>query len=210
MPPPYEGVDYAATTTHANELCFVNNGKSFVCRYYDNSGGTSAKILDAAEATSLHSAGLRINAVYETCAGVCTFDCAGSPCGVAYFTPAQGTYDGTQAKASAQRAGQPGTAPIYFAIDYDASDADLVTITEYFNAVYNAINGAYPLGVYGSYQVCEYARLHWPGVPYRWQAVGWNPGGLVSAGVNIWQNVFDQLLCNVRVDMDRQFDDSAW
>lgn len=206
MPPPYEGVDYQNTTTHDNESCFVNNLKSFVCRYYDDSGGTSFKILDGAEAASLHSAGLKINAVYETCGG----DCLCTPCGVNYFTPARGTYDGGQAKGAADRAGQPGTAPIYFAIDYDASDDDLITITEYFNAIYNVINGAYPLGVYGSYRVCEYARVQWPGVPYRWQAVGWNPTGQLSTGVNIWQNVWNQLLCNVRVDMDRQFDDSAW
>jgi hypothetical protein len=201
-----EGVDYFNTNTHDNELCFVNNGKSFVCRYYDNSGGTSLKILDAAEANSLHSAGLIINTVYETCGGS---PCCGCPPGVSYFTPGQGTYDGQQALGAAQRAGQPGWAPIYFAVDYDASDADLGVIVEYFNSVYNAINGAYPLGIYGSFRSVEYAQAHWPGVPYKWQTYAWS-GGQLSAYAHIWQFLNSQFLCNTNVDMDRQFSGSGW
>ncbi len=211
MPPPYEGVDYSATTVLANEQCFANNGKQFVCRYYDNSGGTSPKILDAAEVASLHSVPLKINTVYETCGGDCTAaGCTSSPCGIAYFTPSQGTYDAQQALAAAQRAGQPAGTPIYFAVDYDASAADFAVMVEYFNSAYNVLTPTYQVGVYGSFALCEYAGTHWPGVPYRWQAVGWNPGGTASSYAQIWQNGQGFTLCNVPVDFDRQFDSSAW
>src|SRR5947209_6722595 len=101
------------------------NGVAFVCRYYDASGGTSAKCLDAAEAQALLAAGLQIFVVYET-----------APTSVAYFTRAQGATDAAAAQLAAQRAGQPAQFPIYFAVDYDASDADLQgPITAYFNGV---------------------------------------------------------------------------
>jgi hypothetical protein len=210
MPAPYEGVDYSDTTSLGNEQCFVNNLKQFVCRYYDNSGGSSSKILDAAEVASLHSAPLKINVVYETCGGVCTGSCTGSPCGIAYFTPSQGTYDAQQALGAAQRAGQPSGTPIYFAVDYDASASEFTVLVEYFNAVYNVLNPTYKVGLYGSFALCEYAGANWPGVPYRWQAVGWNPGGTRSLYAQIWQNGGQATLCTVLCDFDRQFDESAW
>ena len=202
-----EGVDYAHTESLANEQCFVNNGKIFVVRYHDASGGTSAKCLDAAEVASLHSAGLYIDVCYETCGGAPGIE--GCPAGVAYFTPAQGTFDAQTALARAAACGQPSSSPIYFAIDYDASDADLATITEYFNAIYTQFAGAHPIGVYGSYRVVEYAGHNWPGVPYRWQTYAWS-GTQLSGFVSIYQFLNSQYLCNLYVDMDRQFDASAW
>ena len=77
--------------------CLRDEGLTFVCRYYDDSGNRSAKCMDRAEVDALHAAGLQIFSVYETCAGVCTGRCTGSPCGVEYFTQAQGEYDGRAA-----------------------------------------------------------------------------------------------------------------
>ncbi|MDQ2915320.1 MAG: hypothetical protein M3T56_19010, partial [Chloroflexota bacterium] len=94
-----EGVDYDQTESLANEQCFVNNFKAFANRYYDASGGTSLKCLDAAEVASLHTAGLLINVCYQTCGGAPGI--SGCPAGVLYFTPAQGTYDAQQALARA-------------------------------------------------------------------------------------------------------------
>src|SRR5258707_1673232 len=147
-----KGVDYMNTQNAASVVGLRASGVTFVCRYYDASGGTSAKCLDAAEAQALIAAGLAIFVVYET-----------APTAVAYFTRAQGRLDGDAAKVAAQRAGQPAQFPIFFAVDYDASDADLGgPITEYFNGVSERVGGAYPLGVYGSFRGGVRAHNHWP------------------------------------------------
>lgn len=44
---PWYGVDYYATRSSSTEACIAGT-KKFVCRYYDNSGGTSLKCLDLA------------------------------------------------------------------------------------------------------------------------------------------------------------------
>lgn len=195
-----EGVDYFATQPLSVEQCLRSSGKLFVARYYDDSGGTSPKCLDLAEANSLHSAGLVIDTVYETV-----------PTSYAYFSYNQGVTDAQQAKARAQGAGQPASFPIYFAIDYDASSAELAgQITEYFNGVYATMAGAYPLGVYGSYRVIEHANANWPvAVPFHWQTYAWS-GGLVSAFSHIYQYLNDTSLCGIGVDLDQQYDTGAW
>lgn len=207
MPLYTEGIDYMNTASQSTDNCFYSNGKRFVCRYYDNSGGSSAKILDAAEASQLHTAGLLIHTVYETCAGS---SCCNCPPGVSYFTGSQGTYDGGQAKAAAQRAGQPSWAPIYFAVDYDASTSDLQnSIVHYFNGVYGAVGGAYPIGVYGSFRVVEFANANWPGVPYKWQTYAWS-GGNVSEAAILYQYLNGQYLCSTNVDLDHEYWGSGW
>src|SRR5258707_1814605 len=113
------------TQSPATVAALKANNVAFVCRYYDASGGTSAKCLDAAEAQTLLAIGFEIFVVYET-----------APTAVGYFSRAQGRTDGDAARAAAQGAGQPAQCPIFFAVDYDASDADLSgPITEYFNGV---------------------------------------------------------------------------
>src|SRR5258708_24212904 len=111
------------TQSAATVAALKANNVAFVCRYYDASGGTSAKCLDAGEAQTLLATGLEIFVVYET-----------APTAVGDFTRAQGRFDGDAAMAAAKRAGQPPQVPIFFAVDYDASDSDLAgPITEYFN-----------------------------------------------------------------------------
>lgn len=193
MPFPLEGVDYMNTQPSSVEVCLAGT-KQFACRYYDASGGTSAKCLDLTEANSLHASGLSIATVYETL-----------PTSYGYFSYAQGQYDGGQAKARAQAAGQSTIAPIFFAVDYDATDAQLAAqITEYFNGVYAAMNGLYALGVYGSYRVVEYAYAHWPGVPGKWQTYAWS-GGQVSTHNHLYQYLNGQSLCEITVDLDQCF-----
>src|SRR5437588_4833777 len=156
--------------------CLRDEGLTFVCRYYDDSGNRSAKCMDRAEVDALHAAGLQIFSVYETCAGLCTGGCTGSPCGVEYFTQAQGEYDGRAALEAARSAGQPKVTPIYFAIDYDAGFDELDVITDYFSGINDVLAGEYSIGVYGSYRVCEFARDRWPAVSHRWQTYAWSRG----------------------------------
>ena len=188
------GIDYSNTQSDATHACFKANGIDFVCRYYDASGGKSAKTLDKKEADALHAAGLQIFTVYETLGNH-----------IEYFTREQGTFDGVIARAAAQAAGQPGQQPIFFAVDFETSDGDLAgPITEYFNGVYEAMAAVYPLGVYGSYRTCAFAQAHWPVVRHQWQTYAWSYGQKL-AGIDVYQHLNDQTLCGVNVDFDEGF-----
>jgi hypothetical protein len=65
--------------------------------------------------------------------------------------------DGADALNQARAAGQPPGSAIYFAVDYDASHADIDgPVNAYFGGVRAALNGAagYRVGVYGSGLSC--------------------------------------------------------
>lgn len=145
-------------------------GYSFVGRYYNINN--QAKNLTLAEAKVLSSLGLSIIAVWEN----------GYPIKSSYFSHDVGVHDGTSAYFYAQKTiGQPAGTPIYFAVDYDASSADLVNnIVPYFIGIadgFKAISGnspVYPVGVYGSGLVCN-SLLTQNLAAYTWlaQSSGW-------------------------------------
>lgn len=150
-----------------------NAGYSFVCRYYNTNN--AAKNLTLAEAQELSKAGLFIVSVWEN----------GYPTSKSYFSYNQGVADAQAAINYARKTiGQPGGTPIYFAVDYDASDADVKgVIYDYFRGVNSAIinDGMnYWAGVYGSGAVCDYIVNHGENqqlmfVTYAWlaQSTGW-------------------------------------
>ena len=65
--------------------------------------------------------------------------------------------------------------PIYFVVDYDASDADMVALGEYFRIVYNQVrNAGYYVGVYGSGLVCQHlSSLGYTSHTYLAESHGW-------------------------------------
>jgi hypothetical protein len=126
-------------------------GIDFVCRYYAN--GKKAKIVTQAEAQAIGAAGLQLVVVWED----------GSPTSGAYFSYAKGVDDATSAFHDALSIGQPTTAPIYFAVDFDASQAELAgSIRDYFRGIAAGMaasaagSDSYPVGVYGSGLSCQY------------------------------------------------------
>lgn len=126
---------------HAGAL--RQQGYDFVIRYYSHN---PAKNLSPGEARTLCGAGLRIGAVWES---------AGTHAG--YFSRQQGVLDGADALAQARAAGQPPGTAIYFAVDYDATRADIDgPVGAYFSGLRAALNGAagYRIGVYGSGLCC--------------------------------------------------------
>jgi hypothetical protein len=146
----------------------VADGRGFVCRYYANSG---AKQLSIQELQNLRSVGLKVVVVWED----------GLPTSSSYFSFTKGVDDGTSAYNDGLQIGQPAAIPIYFAIDYDATDADLAGgINDYLNGVAlgikTAANGASenPIGVYGSGATCRFA-LSRGLATYSWLAMsaGW-------------------------------------
>lgn len=133
-------------TRHAAALRTQNF--DFVIRYYSNN---ASKNLSLGEARVLSGARLLIGVVWETQGTQASF-----------FNRSQGVADGAAACHLAQTViGQPPGSAIYFAVDYDATGADLNgPISEYFDGVQAAFqahaNGpaTYLIGVYGSGLVC--------------------------------------------------------
>jgi hypothetical protein len=133
-------------TRHAAAL--KAQGYDFALRYYSNN---AAKNLSLGEARALSSAGLQIGVVWET---------SGTHAG--FFSRAQGLADGAQAWRMAKEVvGQPFGSAIYFAVDYDPTQADIDgVISNYFTGVHAALYVAnegqpsYRIGVYGSGLCC--------------------------------------------------------
>lgn len=113
----------------------------FVCRYYSRN---TAKNLSASEAKALGDAGIRIVSVWEGAGDL-----------LASFSPAQGAQDAADALKLAAAIGQPQGSAIYFAVDFDATPAEIANeVTGYFVAIQTAFAGKYKVGVYGSGLVC--------------------------------------------------------
>jgi hypothetical protein len=132
-------------TRHAQAL--RRQGIDFVMRYYSHN---TAKNLGADEARALAAAGLRVGAVWES---------AGTHTG--YFSRNQGQSDGAGALALARAVGQPLGSSIYFAVDYDPTQADLEgPVADYFAGVTSTLGSGYRLGVYGSGMCCGFLLDH--------------------------------------------------
>jgi len=128
--------------------CLTEGGFEFVGRYYNTNN--PSKNLTLAEAQALAAAGLTVVAIWEN----------GFPTTAGYFSDAKGVSDATAAlKMASQVIGQPEGSGIYFAVDYDATAADVSgRITQYFQGVKSVLNAAeqqYEIGVYGSGATCQ-------------------------------------------------------
>lgn len=155
------GFDCASDlSAHAGQIKAAGYG--WVGRYY-TSDRNNPKILKRAEALHLSSMGLFIVSVFEN---------AGDHAG--YFSFAQGIKDMDAATVCAVNVRQPDITPIYFAVDFDATDHDCnAFIIPYFKALHGT-RGLYSVGVYGSGFACR--RLLELGlVSFAWlaQSTGW-------------------------------------
>lgn len=151
-------------------ICLLENGYKFVCRYYNTNN--PSKNLTVAEANFLSSIGISIVAVWEN----------GNPTASTYFSYAKGMVDGAAAYEYAiNTIGQPGSTPIYFAVDYDATEVEVDgVITAYFKGLTDSFkqisnnHPKYSIGAYGSGLVCK--NLKKDGlVTHTWlaQSTGW-------------------------------------
>jgi hypothetical protein len=154
----------------------------FVARYYSHN---SAKNLSASEAKAMSGAGIDIVAVWES---------AGDHAG--FFTRAQGVDDATSAHNMAMKVGQPPGTPIYFAVDFDASVAEVNSgVIPYFQGVVAGLTTighgtqVYTAGVYGSGFVCS--KLFGLGlVTHTWRSM--SSGWMGSKTYNDW-NILQHL-----------------
>lgn len=173
-------------------------GYTFVCRYYNVRNMT--KNLTLKEAKTLSEEGIYVVGIWEN----------GLPTRGSYFSYKRGVDDGIGAYDYANKViGQPGGTPVYFAVDYDASPADVRgPISNYFQGVADAferkrITGKkhYSIGVYGSGMTCEYLLNNSEHVEYCWLSMsrGWR-GYNSFKGWNIKQEGTVKI---GRIDFDR-------
>lgn len=174
----------------------LDAGVEFVARYYANSG---AKVLSQGEARTLSQAGLQLVAVWED----------GYPTKAPYFSYAKGVDDASSAFHDALIVGQPIDSPIYFAVDYDATNSDISgPINDYFRGIAVGLaassGGApvHPVGVYGSGAACSFLLAR------NLATVAWlsmSPGFLGSKDFGAWdikQSRDPQQFGGIAADLD--------
>ncbi len=146
-------------------------GVKTVMRYYSRDTIRPSKPLRRAEADKLTAAGLRLGIVYEGRYGDKAFN----------FDRATGVADGVYARHyAATEIDQPAGSTIYFAVDFDATAAEIRDrILPYFLGVADAFGQVggerqYVVGVYGSGATCK-AVLDGGLAKRAWlcQATGW-------------------------------------
>jgi hypothetical protein len=181
-------------TPHAK--CIKYAGFGFCARYIKR----TASALTHAEAQTLSAAGLYIVSVVEI----------GSPTQASYFSHARGMEDGTFSYSYMRdQLKQPVGSCCYFAVDFDASLADIKgPITDYFKGILQAFDGSsnghpvYPIGVYGNGLCCG-TLLKTTAVTYSWlsMSMGWR-GSRSFKGWNLKQAA-GGTVCGVSVDYDQ-------
>jgi hypothetical protein len=186
-----KGIDYSSSRPDPKKVKALLYG--FVVRYLFS----PLKGVTKAEAAAIRAAGLGLVVVYEEYAGR------------AKEGTASGKEDGKIALAFARAIGFPETKPIYFAVDFQATTAQLPIVDLYLRGVASVI-GAARVGVYGSYAVVEHC--HDAGTAkYLWQTYAWS-GGKVSPHAHLLQYLNGQVVAGASVDLNesRQFDFGAW
>lgn len=154
-------------------------GVEGVCRYISDrdltDSTTPAKNITPTEAKTLLDAGFGIVLVWETSASR-----AGEGA-------AAGAADVKAAEAQAAKLGYPATAPIFYAVDYDAT---VTQVKPYLDAVVANATRKASLGVYGSFKIIE-AYVAPGKFIYGWQTRAWSAGN-ISPKAHLYQRVFEQ------------------
>ncbi|RKN85873.1 DUF1906 domain-containing protein [Paenibacillus ginsengarvi] len=187
-----KGFDCATPLNASLAAAFKEQGFDFVCRYLVPQGW---KRLTREEAEAISEAGLSLVSVYETTADR------------ALGGREAGLRDGVIAARTAQAIGQPEGSAIYFAVDFDATAAQMPTIIEYIRAAGEA-SPAYVTGVYGSSAVIEAVRA--AGACSRfWQTYAWSRGHKAD-GIHLYQHRNDIQVNGIGIDLDESYGDEGW
>jgi peptidoglycan hydrolase-like protein with peptidoglycan-binding domain len=115
-----------------------------------------------------------------------------------------GAQDAREALNKARACGMPNGRPIYFAVDWDATDAQKPAIAKYLSGAASVL-GKEHVGVYGSYYVVKYMFDH--GVcKYGWQTYAWS-GGHRDPRAQLYQRLNGQRIAGISLDLDTAFHD---
>lgn len=135
---------YAITLSRGQRM--YADGYRYVGRYINESAGGGSKMLEEGELADIFAARLRVFPIFQDNAR-------------AYedFNWPNGYDHGQRAHDQAVHFGFNRGTIIYFAVDYDATDADMPKVVEYFQGVASGLASRgkrYSYGVYGSRNVC--------------------------------------------------------
>ncbi len=172
---------------------FRHAGYAFCGRYLAHAESP----LTLAEADDIAYGGMYLVSIYER----------GFPTKASYFTGGQGQRDAATALAAARACRQPTGTPIYFTVDFDATQEDAAgAITAYFQMVHAALRPAgYLVGVYGSSLVLKQlqadgvAEKFWHAFPHGWGS------GVSFAAPDLLQTSNDSTALGVSVDTDESY-----
>lgn len=135
--------------TSARARTLLAGGYTLIGRYLTNVEGSGFdKKIKPGELATMFAAGLRLFPIFQTYGDH-----------AAYFTFAQGQADAREADAAARGHNLDPGATIYFAVDFDATDANVdAGVLPYFLGVASALRALgnrYAHGVYGARNVCS-------------------------------------------------------
>lgn len=182
------GCDYSFTRPDPATL--AAGGYRFAGRYVGP--GTSGKHLTRGEADTLNRHGLK-------CVTLAEADERGALGG-----SKAGKSHAIAASRGAASAGAPPNAPIFFAVDFDATAVHLPIVGEYFQGV-AAVLDKERIGAYGSYGVMAYLYsrklIEWGFQTYAWSRGRWHPQAMlrqVHNHVSVGGGIIDQ--CQAMAD----------
>lgn len=182
------GIDYAWSRPDHSEVARL--GYRFVMRYISHD---PRKDLTIQERDELWAHGLQVGLVFEASAGRAL---AGYSAGV------------TDARGADQRTAELGLpVPVYFAVDFDATDEQKPTIAAYIRGAASVLGGD-RVGVYGGFYVVRYLAEEHPDSPcsWFWQTLAWS-GGNVHPAAHIYQHQIDTQVAGAAVDLNRAMQD---
>lgn len=142
-----KGCDTATKLTVDQIRLIKNSGYTHVGRYITNTeGGTLDKKLTRTEYKNIINEGLNVFFIFQESGNKAN-----------KFSYDIGYNNGTKALNAALSLGIPKNAVIYFAVDFDALDADISNnIIPYFSGIKNSeFSSYYTIGIYGTRNVCN-------------------------------------------------------
>lgn len=191
------GIDCATPITRDTASKLAELGALFVGRYLvPNYPSLAWKRLTQDEVQECTEQGIKILSVFELSAGDMK---GGADAGASH---------GALAYQEAQAIQQPEGTPIFFAVDFEASENDYDAIEQYLRAAKEQIPG-YKIGVYGSFYVVEEMARR-GAADYLWQTYAWS-GGNIPVSAHVYQHQNDTTLADISVDIDDFYtDEVAW
>lgn len=138
-------LDCVHQLTEAEARSLYTDGYRYVGRYLTKVEGGLNKNLTTTEIDAILSAGLHIFPIFQE-----------TNSSIDAFTEDRGRSDAVKAASKAAEFRFPLGNIIYFAVDFDATEAQTKNqITDYFKGVSQGIGSDYLVGIYGSRNICD-------------------------------------------------------
>lgn len=153
------GCDTATKVTAARATTLKQNNITFVARYLNRVENVHDELTES-EAKLISSNGMYVISIYQ----------ANGTVSANYFNLSNGLLDGERAYVALQILRPPKGYPVYFAVDFDATQQEITANLEpYFQGVFSQIDtSGYYMGIYGSKLVCNHFKRIYGSQLYTW------------------------------------------